>query len=329
MTFRSGADEDYASIAVLQLGKLGDMILTTPLYSSLRMAYPGARITAITTTMAAPIARELPSLDAVISIYPGFLKIPSLARNLVPRRFDLYIDPKDHHSTTSRVTAELVNARRSIVHSANQPRRGDPRPLPAARSPGHFVDVMLAPLQLLSPATVFDRRPSIAIPPEVMARIDGRLGRQDRGRSMVTVNISAGNPSRYWLPEKWKTLVREIAKSSDVAIISSLEDRGLAGEISLQEKAARPIVTETILEAAAVIARSRAVVTPETSIVHAASALNCPTLALYGSIDWNVKRFAPLADRHAALLAEADQTVADIPVERVIDAFRKLIADVT
>jgi ADP-heptose:LPS heptosyltransferase len=273
----------------------------------------------IATEETAIIPAHHPAVDSVIPIRRGFLKIPILARELFPRRFELYIDPKDHRSTTSRLIAELIRAERSILHSTNSPRRLVAEPLPAADPPGHYVDRMLAPLKRLAPGVPFDRRPTLGVPSEIFRDIDDRLSPGELGT--VTVNISAGDPSRYWIPEKWEKLIRTISGRYSVAVISAPADRSLADEICTMRRSARPIATANILEAAAVVAHSVAVITPDTSIVHLASVYNKPTVGLYPPIDWNTRYFAPLASRQRVITPDNEALIAEIAVEQVLEAF--------
>jgi ADP-heptose:LPS heptosyltransferase len=311
------------TIAILQLGRLGDMVLTTPLFAGLKRLYPASHLTVIAIEDVALIPMNHPAVDATIAIRRGFLKIPRLARKLFPRRFDLYIDPKDHRSTTSRIVAELVHAGRSIVHPANAVKDADAEPLPAADPPGHYIDRMLAPLKLLAPGLKPARRPSIGIPEEMLWEIDTRLNPGEQG--VVAINISAGHPSRYWESKKWEELIRLVSRRYSVAVLSSPADRARADEICTMRRSARPITTASILEAAAVIAHSVAVITPDTSIVHLASAFNKPTVGLYPPIDWNAQMFAPLADRHRIVMADEGGPVAEIRVEQVIEAFEEMM----
>jgi heptosyltransferase-3 len=312
-------DHIPASVAILQLGRLGDMILTTPLFDGLRHLYPNARIAVIADRRSALIPRHHPSVDAVLPVRDGLPAAFGLARRILERRYDLYVDPKDHRSTTSHLVAAWIRADRKLVHPANL----DGGLLPSApEGSRHYVDRMLAPLHELAPDATFPRRPSIHIPAETVRRMDERL--DGRSEEVVTVNVSAGQPSRTWEPEKWKELVASLCARTAVAVISTPQDRSLADEMCRTSQRSRVIATATILEAAAVVARSIAVVTPDTSIVHLASAFDVPTVGLYPSIAWNAALFAPLARRSRMVMAPEDQPVSRIEVREVLDAIEEV-----
>jgi ADP-heptose:LPS heptosyltransferase len=312
-----------ASIALLQLGRLGDMILTTPLFDALKRVYPDTQLTVIADEATEIIVENHPSVDTVIQFRRGFLLMPGMVRRLFQKRYDLYIDPKDHRSTTSRFIAELVRAERKMVHPSNIGSDRSAIPLPPIESPVHYTDLMLAPLRHLAPGKAFARRPSIHIPPKILAKIDERINPGDAG--MVTVNISAGHSSRYWEPKKWEQLIASISAHHNIGVISSPADRALADDICTTRSRTRTVPTTSILEAAAVVARSVAVVSPDTSIIHLASAFNKPTVGLYPPIEWNAVRFAPLSERHRVVMAPTDGSVADIEVEQVVTAVNEVL----
>jgi ADP-heptose:LPS heptosyltransferase len=315
--------ENPASICVLQLGKLGDMVLTTPLFAGLRELYPAAEITLLTSEGSRVIAEAHPAVTTVIAVPGGIRRIPFLATLLRRRRFDLYIDPKDQRSSTSRLVGDMVRAGRSIVGHVNVGRkRRSVVELPPADPPGHYVDRMLAPLKILAPGRTFTRRPSIEIPREAFRSVDQQVDPGERG--FIAVNVSAGSPTRYWDPAKWRALIDEIARSYSVAILSTPADRSFVDEICSMRKRAHSIRTETILEAAAVVARATAVISPDTSIIHLASAFDKPVVGLYPPIDWNAKAFAPLSTRSRMLMPSEGELLATIPVEEVMKAFREI-----
>ena len=311
------------SIAVLQLGKLGDTILTTPLFNALKRLYPEAKLTVIGAPDAMPLARTNRSVDGIIEAPRGFRQIPTLAGRLRTARFDLYIDIKDHRSTTSKLVAELVHATAIICHPLNAPHNAATLALPTADAPGHYVDGALAPLKALAPERRFPRRPTIDIPVEAYRAVDGQLNPGANGE--IAINISAGDQSRYWEPAKWRQLIGELARRYSVALLSAPADRALADEICTMRLEARSVRTQSILEAAAVVERSIAVISPDTSIVHLASAFDKPCVGLYPSSPDNARAFAPLSARSTMVMAPEAGTFQGITVGQVIDAFEEIM----
>ena len=303
------------------------MVLTTPLFNALKKLYAPLHLTVIATEKAAIIPSTHRAVDEVIPLPPGVLRqIPSLTSHLRSKRFDLYIDIKDHRSTTSRLIAELVRADRVITHRSNigpllnTRKRG--HLLPPAADPGHYVDKALAPLALLAPGEKFNRMPALTIPREAFMEVDDQLNPGMYG--LIAINISAGDRSRYWMPEKWKEVIARLAKRYSIAVLSSPEDRALADEICTTRREARPVRTGSILEAAAVIERSLVVISPDTSIIHVASALDKPCIGLYPASDSNARTFAPLSSRHRVIMPPEGKEFGAIEVEKVLEGVKEM-----
>lgn len=314
-------------IAVLQLGRLGDMILSTPLFSSLKQVHPKSHLTVIASEKSTIIARHCPAADTVIPVPDGFLQIPTLAQRLRSKRYDLFIDPKDHQSNTSRVVSELARAGLWVGHKLNASFTGHKLLLPAPTQPLHYTDRMLAPLRLLHPGQQFGSRPSLHIPDSAFGAVDRQMTFGDT-QGTVVVNISAGDRSRYWDPKKWRALIDTLSGRYTVIVLYGPGQRDMADEVCPSRREAHPLRTDTIIEAAAAVARAGAVISPDTSIIHLASALNRPTVGLYPPDPDNLASFAPLANRHVVLTPPPGGTVADIPLQSVLDGFQTVAGEV-
>ena len=297
------------------------MVLTTPLIGALAECYPDARITVIATPATAALARHAPGVGDVFEVGRGvFGRIGATVR-LGMRAFDLYIDPKDHHSRSSRLLARAARASRTVIHPSNA--SGAFQPLPPPLAPGHYVDRMLAPMQLLAPEVTFERRPRIGLSSEaaiVASRVRAGLG--DR---YAVVNVSAGAASRYWRVDRWISLVQWLARHVPVAIVSTPADRAKTHSIASTAANLLAVDTADILELAAVVAGSSLVISPDTSVVHIASAYNRPTVGLYPPLPDNLRLFAPLSDRSAAVVARDGGEIAEIETDDVIAAVTPLL----
>ncbi len=310
-------------IAVLQLGKLGDTVLTTPLLNGLRGIFPNGEIIVIAARDNCAVLEGHRSVDRIIRIPRGYLLLPTLGHRLRAERIGVYIDVKDHRSMTSRMVAGLAHADHTIAHLSNLPHKPNAYPLPPATGSGHFVDNALAPLALIDPERSFRRNPSIDLPIESIRRVDPQLAPSEEG--YVLVNISAGDPSRHWGLGKWEALVEALSQRVSVAVICAPSERDKADEICAMRRNARPIRTDTILDAAVAVQRARVVVTPDTSIVHIASAFDAPIVALFPLDSTNLQRFAPLSTRQVVLTPHDEDLLASIEIDVVAEAVFKML----
>lgn len=315
-------EDNVQRIAVLRLGTLGDAMLTTPLYAGLKRLYPSAQLTVIASQWNAIIAENHPAVDKVVAIPPGLRGVKQWIATFAKNRVDLYIDPKDHRSTTSRAVAEAIRAKRKLVVPGNLPLLSSAEIVPPAAD-HHFVDSALAPLTVLAPDEAFERQPSIHIPEHALktAAVKADMATTP----YVVVNVSAGSPTRRWTEEKWKAALEAMLPGEEILVISAPTDQAMAERIASARSNARYIPTGSLMEAAALVAKARGLVTSDTSIVHIASAFNIPTLALYFNAPLMLRKFSPLAEPHRIILAPDEQPVAVIEVAEVLKGIESLM----
>jgi ADP-heptose:LPS heptosyltransferase len=147
-------------------------------------------------------------------------------------------------------------------------------------------------------------------------------------RSIIAVNVSAGDPSRYWQEEKWVQLLEGIAGLNPGVGFVLL---AAPGEEDRASTIGRHLPPLTMLQPgrcgfhhfAAFIAQSDLLISPDTSAIHIASAFRVPILGLYPSVEWNYQSWRPLTG-NAEVVRPAEGVVPDIPLSAVMDAFTRL-----
>ena len=312
--------EKIKRIAVFRPGTLGDMILTTPLFSALKEVFPEAELTVIANPWNSIIPENHPVVKDVFVIPSGAGGVPTWLLLFTFRRFDLYIDPKDHRSTTSRFAAELVRSKRKLVVPKNLPIFSGFDIIPPPTSP-HFVDSALAPMLAIAPEREFLRRPSFQIPGEIRQRVEKIV--EGSSDPLLLVNISTGSPTRRWPEEKWSQFVGKVEWSGTIVVISSPSDRESAERVASSRENAFYQPTENLMEAAALVQMSDRLVTSDTSIVHVAGAFNKPLLALYFNAPKMMAKFSPLSDNQHVIVAPEELPVAVIEVDEVLEKFAR------
>lgn len=108
-----------------------------------------------------------------------------------------------------------------------------------------------------------------------------RLGEQ---RTLLAFAPGAAHFTKRWPRDRWEALVRRIRSTADVVILGGPADRELAqsiaaaGEGTAVNAAGRFSLTGT----AALLKRSRALVSCDTGVLHLATAVGTPVVGLYG-----------------------------------------------
>ncbi len=79
-------------ILIIQLRAIGDVVLTTPVFSVLRKHFPHAEIHFLTSESMAGLVQGLPELDRVWVWPTSWLKLPGLYAKILSSRYQLVID---------------------------------------------------------------------------------------------------------------------------------------------------------------------------------------------------------------------------------------------
>jgi len=308
-------------VAVLVPHGLGDAILLTPLLRLLRQRFPAVEIHLLVFSAALQgFFRDDPNVTAVH--HPGGGRLRYLSR-LLRRRFDVLYNPKDRPSRTFLLHGALLRPRFLIGHEV---------PLHDGLF-DYLLEVdfhtnmalkncaaMKAFGQSAAPAHCRPYVPPMPVSPAVTAWASAT-----QAGSLIGLNMSARKPDRLWTGTHWKDLVRRFP-SHRFTVFSVPEDVDLRHAV---EASATNIVvsppTGNLYEVSVMVARLRLLVSPDTSLVHVASATGTPVVGLYNNEQRSQTRFGPFLVPHE-IVASPTTLVSDIPVERVADAVRRVLA---
>ena len=307
------------SFVILAQEKFGDAILLTPLLKNLKNRFPDASVEIVAFSKAVKgFFRSDTRVDAVHYAKANPLRY---ARAVLFRKFDILFNTKDHPSTNFLLQTLLLRARCKIGID-NEYHAGIYDYL--AETDFHSP-IALKNCSLLSvlgrPAAPGECRPYI--PPMPVSEAVERFLCKPEARSLYGVNISAGSPTRYWTGENWRKFVDAFPEERFVVLCSP-------GDLPLKKRLeetcgniVRSPETGNIHEAELLTGKLKALVTPDTAMVHVASCTNTPVIGLYGKAPQDRSRFSPfLVDYRMVVSPTA--LVRDIDVDAVVEAFRDL-----
>lgn len=301
-------------ILIVQIGRIGDMVLTTPMFRAIGDHLPDAEIHVLTSPRDLSVISNNRRITKIHLYRKNFIALPRLAAQLRSQHYDVWIDPKDHSSGEGSLLASLSGARQKIGFNKPEQHLFDVA-LPSAETNYglHVSDrnlLALSSLISVDPSHL-NRRPELFVDHDCAVQFDPRT---------VVINISAGNPSRHWPAERWSAVIAECARLSlPVGLMFDPADHAAAKEIAARGGNCLLLDTPTIHHAIAAVSSATLVISPDTSVVHIAAAFNIPIIALYPRVEWNLKKFHPLSDRSAVILPDESQTFQEIPAERVIE----------
>ena len=271
---------DRARILVIALRRLGDVLLTTPLIASLRLAWPQAVIDALVFADTAGILEGNPDLNGTVAMpaRPSAAQSLALAARLW-RKYDLAVStqcgdrPTFFGVVAGRRCVAPVEAtcngrlKRALLH----------RSIPY-ESGVHRVEEILR----LADALGIARAPAVVCP-----RPRDASGLPDGDYAV----IHAAPMFRYkqWSKTGWRALASRLCERGLQVIATggpAEAERRYLDEIWSGGPPVRRFDGQLDWpQLAALLAKARVYVGPDTSVTHLAAAAGCPTVALYGPTD--------------------------------------------
>jgi ADP-heptose:LPS heptosyltransferase len=309
-------------ILVVILGRIGDMILSTPMFSAIKAKYPDSELTVLASSINHVVIKNNPNVDSIKILNKSPLKLLKLILELRRVKYDWLIDPKDHYSNESNILAGLLrsNNKVGLINSENSYFEiGIPD-----ENMNLGLHMTARAIQSLNCLSIEQSnhlpKPELFIDKLATERLNKILPLH-QNKKLILINVSAGSQDRKWNKENWISVIKSMDNDESLIIVIYMkEDESDAIEITNQTDAIR-LTSSDFSEIIALVSMSNLVITPDTSIVHVASAFNVPLIGLYGNIKSNNMKFAPLSDLKLVITSENEgPSIHSIEVNDLIKA---------
>jgi heptosyltransferase I len=271
-------------ICLVRLSALGDVCLTVPLVRALQRAFPQASITWVTSP---PMLGLLEGLEGVEFVLTEKANHPfaywRFYRRMKGRSFDVLLAAQA--SFRAHFLYPLIRAPRKIGFARSEARDSHGwfvnEHVPGGRD--HLLDSFLKFARALgveSPAIEW----RLPIGKSDIAFAQDRL----KSERWVAVNPMASKPERMWQPEAYVELIKacldrwkcNVALTGGRNKVECLLGDALASEFS-PDRVVNLVGQTTPKQLAAVLARVKVLVAPDTGPVHIATAMGTPVVGLY------------------------------------------------
>lgn len=309
------------SIIVIQTGKLGDIILTTTLFTCLKKVFPECRLTVLASELGSVIPLNHPSVDEVLIYDKKVFNSAKLFFRLNQNFYDKWIDPKPEYSRTSSLLKRAGRFEKSYGFTT----RGNnfDFDLNEISSPNHLTSLCLRPLAYISKDYDYsEEKPSIGIPRSSLNRVAEFI--KSNPEPYLVFNTSSGKKERNWNLESLAEIYNQLKNHIRQVFIFSRKERHIYNFIKTKTGEIPEKFEGDFSDICALVKHSKAVLTPDTSIVHIASCFNKPVVGLYNNVKWNLERFAPLSERNIVLQSDSEDNI-DINTEKIIKAVKEIL----
>jgi predicted lipopolysaccharide heptosyltransferase III len=276
------------NILLLQLKRIGDLILTLPAIATLRENFPDARLTLAISSECADLLPAIPNVDRILVVRRN-LRDLALFLGLARERFDYCIDFT--RNDRSALLVFLSDARKRIVY-----RRRD-RFQRRARVYSDFVKVRKLAmhtidynLALVGPLGVrnFSHALCLELPQRAREKANALRRDSEITEPYVIFHPGSARAEKLWEPQRWADVIEHARSGSQISAvltggISKAEQKHLR---EVKGRLRQPVVDLSgktdLLTLAALIEQARLLVTVDSAPMHLAAATQTPQVILFG-----------------------------------------------
>jgi predicted lipopolysaccharide heptosyltransferase III len=327
------------NILLIQLRRIGDLILTTPAIAALRTKFPDAKISLAVASDCKELLPAIPGIDQalVVNSARSWLEI-------VRGKFDYCVDFTRNDRSAfltrlsrarSRITRERLKQRSTIRASAYN------QFVVAPARQQHTIDSYL---RLLEPLEVRDASLEIQLnlPSEARAAADRLRAIHKIDNRYIIFHPGSARAEKFWEAQRWAKLLEHAGANHDVDLVltsgnSALEQDHLREIKSNLRREVVDLSGKTdLLTLAALIEQAQLLVTVDSAPMHLAAATRTRQVALFGPTNpfhWRPRDSAALILQGASTspLREFSPDQPPVPMNQIsteaaIDAMDALLS---
>jgi ADP-heptose:LPS heptosyltransferase len=323
-------DFNASKILFIRQDRIGDVLVSTPIFTSLKSHYPSAIVDVLLSANNHFVLVNDPIIRKRWIYQKRLGKIIALVRLLRKEQYDFAVDLMDNPSVTSTFLSLLSGARWNIGIAKDNNYVYDIRVPMLSRRETHIVDRIA---QLLIPFHIDPKTEPLALryftSPESNDFADHFLASLQAKKSpLLGINISAGGPARFWGIDNYRDLlsmVHEIYSGLLPILLFHPSDKEKAAKIvEGNPHVILSPITNTFDQFAALIKKVSILISPDTSAIHLASAFHIPSVVLYVQSDKALRIWEPYGTDYEVVVTDVDD-LSTIPFRDVQAALEKLI----
>jgi predicted lipopolysaccharide heptosyltransferase III len=328
------------NVLLIQLKRIGDLILTVPAIAALRAKFPDVKITLVAAHGSRELLPAIPGVDRAMVMRGGISDLPRWLE-IARARFEYCFD----FSRTDRSAfLSLISAAQHRVTYATA--RHEPLRdfcynefVPSRVQTLHTIDHHLV---LLDSLGINENAPEIALalPEDARRRATEIIATRNLGEDFIVLHVGSARAEKFWLAERWAEVIGALRDQFTFVLTSGSSPLERAQIAKINSQLRQPVVDLTgeldLLTLAALIAHARLLVTVDSAPMHLAGALGTPQVALFGPT--NPFHWRPRTTPAIILQGEKSRSgeefapkqppaaMNEISTQQVIDAMQSLLS---
>jgi lipopolysaccharide heptosyltransferase II len=328
-------------VLLVRFSSIGDILLTTPLIRALARRHPDAKLVCVTKRSMAPLVSEHPCVSEVVSLEPDE-SVRHLAQRLSALAPTHGLDL--HASLRSAALRVLVRcswsgfAKHKLARTALISTKVDFYGRPVAVAERYFEAARALDVH------PDGQPPQFFLKPAARDRVDRWLAEKGLGNArLAALAPGAAHATKRWPVAHWVGLAQRLRDDGyAVVAVGGPDDRGLARQLEAGGVAQSAAGEFSLQETGALLTRARVLVSGDTGVMHMATGVGTPVVALFGP---TVEQFGFFPYRAPSIVLQRElacrpcsstgtpvcplghhRCLADLPPAEVADAVERAVA---
>ena len=324
------------NVLFFRYDRIGDMVITTPVFRELKLALPHVKITVLASKVNAGVLLNNPYVDQIIINHKNnfFIDLPSLLK-LRQQKFDVCIEFDHSVVPHAIIRLKIINPKKiiSIKKDGRYGVNGNDLSIydvyTEKLKKRHFRDIwleVLKPFDLSPKSNDYDLFITSDLKNEAQNFI-----KKYSSKLLVGINLEGavkGKKIRFSeLYEICQGLYHQ-NNNIQVVILTSPDNFKRTAQKVMEMKldyVEMSYKTHTILAVAAIISQLDLIITPDTSIVHIASAFNKPLVTIHENNQNSYLLFSPTSKLHRTVFSKSKNSLNGFSLNLLLDYCFELI----
>ena len=317
------------NILFFRYDRIGDMVITTPVFRELKLEYPEINISVLASKTNQNVLRNNPYVDKVYINYKNniFRDLPTLIK-LRNKKYDVCVEFDHSVIPHSIVRLRIIKPKKiiSVFKEGRYGVKGSELELydyfTEKSKDSHFQDIWLNTLSPFGITPKSKQYDLFCTEQQKRKAVDFLL--QFEKKIIIGINIEGAVKGKKITSDKLEEICQGIYHfNKNVQIILLSSPKIYINIVKLSQKMNLPFVvpsykTLSVLDVAALIQNLQLIITPDTSIVHIASAFNIPIVSIHEKNNDSYRLFAPKSQHSKTVFSEFFDRLDGYNIDNII-----------
>jgi len=324
------------NVLFLRYDRIGDMVISTPVFRELKKVIPNINILVLASKNNKNVLKDNPYVDEIIinnknNLLSDFFKLIKLRK----RNLDVCIDFDHSVIPHSIIRLRIINPKKiiSVVKDGRYGVRGDELVMydffTKKKENMHFRDIWLQTIKPFGIESTFNNYDLFTSPKQDKFASNFLLKYTKKFK--IGINLEGAVTGKKIEDIELENICKKIMKKhKDIQIILLSAPEKFKKVNQLRDKMNLNYVvtsykTNTIQDIAALIKNLDLIITPDTSIVHIASAFNKPIVTIHEDNRDSYKLFAPTSKLNRTVFSESKNSLNGYSLDLLLNHCFELI----